>query len=251
MKCEKCGCEAPERAVICPECGEILPRPSAEKTDAAHTQETIPDGFSIPYLSASADTAAGSAEDPHKISAEQQIKRNIRKRRIVFSSVAVVVILAVVLYIVFLGGYKLAAFRYIKGVDYSSGSMYLALVPDSYMDYLETTYETTRRDVKESVSDYFVSWNKNYGNEGRMSYDITKKQSLNVSEIEELEDELKQSYNITVEISKAVAVNFSVNDGGERASEKATFVKIGAKWCCMEAMEQIDYVCQYDGYGQW
>lgn len=251
MKCEKCGCEAPERAVICPECGEILPRPAAQQSDAAQRSKTVPDAFSMPYLSASADNVQEETEDPRKISEREQIRRNVRRRRIMFSAVAVVLVLAVVLYTVFLGGYKLAAFRYIKGVDYSSGSMYLALVPDPYMDYLETTYETTRRDVKESISDYFVSWNENYGNEGRMSYDITETDTLGDSEIESLENTLKEMYDITVEISKAVTVQFRIDDGGEIASERATFVKIGMKWCCMEAMERIDYVCQYDGYGQW
>ena len=31
----------------------------------------------------------------------------------------------------------------------------------------------------------------------------------------------------------------------------ATFVKIGNRWCCMKAMEDIDFVCQNDGYNVW
>ena len=38
MKCEHCGYDAPERAVICPECGEILKR--APQETAEETEET-------------------------------------------------------------------------------------------------------------------------------------------------------------------------------------------------------------------
>ena len=61
MKCEHCGYDAPERAVICPECGEILPRPKKaeeEETEKAAVQKkTAPDAdsFSMPFLSAPAD----------------------------------------------------------------------------------------------------------------------------------------------------------------------------------------------------
>ena len=66
-----------------------------------------------------------------------------------------------------------------------------------------------------------------------------------------MEDSLKTAYNITVDIKKAVTVQFDVNDGGDKRKEKAHFVQIGAGWYCMEAMEQISYICEYDGYNQW
>ena len=162
------------------------------------------------------------------------------------------VVLAAVLYYVFFGGYKLAVYRYVKGVDRESGSMYVALVPDAYMDYLETTYSTTRREVKSMMQDYFKYWNKNYGTDGRMSYDIGKTEEItDADEISALESELKTDYNITVEIKKAVTVSVNIDDGGTKASEQATFVKIGNRWCCMKAMEDIDFVCQNDGYNVW
>ena len=70
-------------------------------------------------------------------------------------------------------------------------------------------------------------------------------------EISALESELKTDYNITVEIKKAVTVSVNIDDGGTKASEQATFVKIGNRWCCMKAMEDIDFVCQNDGYNVW
>ena len=100
--------------------------------------------------------------------------------------------------------------------------------------------------------DYFKYWNKNYGTDGRMSYDIGKTEEItDADEISALESELKTDYNITVEIKKAVTVSVNIDDGGTKASEQATFVKIGNRWCCMKAMEDIDFVCQNDGYNVW
>ena len=261
MKCEHCGYDAPERAVICPECGEILPRPKKaeeEETEKAAVQKkTAPDAdsFSMPFLSAPADLEKAdgiAAEDPEVLRRQKQEKTPRLTRRIVAAAVAAAVVLAAVLYYVFFGGYKLAVYRYVKGVDRESGSMYVALVPDAYMDYLETTYSTTRREVKSMMQDYFKYWNKNYGTDGRMSYDIGKTEEItDADEISALESELKTDYNITVEIKKAVTVSVNIDDGGTKASEQATFVKIGNRWCCMKAMEDIDFVCQNDGYNVW
>ena len=47
MKCEHCGYEAPERAVICPECGEILPRPKKPAAEEQAKKEPSPRGREI------------------------------------------------------------------------------------------------------------------------------------------------------------------------------------------------------------
>lgn len=255
MKCKHCGYEIPERAVICPECGEIVPR---EKQDAAEKKTentTVPDSFSMPFLSATPESAEQSenaaVQDPVEIQRQQREKRTKLRRRITGISILSVLVLVVILYCVLLGGYKLAVFRYVKGVDYASGSMYTALVPDTYIDHLEDTYDFTRREVKEMMGDYFTSWNQNYGNPGKMSYQINSAAEMEGEELAELEQELKSLYDISVEIKKGVTVKLTINDGGQKAAESAVFIKIGQRWYCMEAMEDIDYVCQYDGYGQW
>ena len=56
---------------------------------------------------------------------------------------------------------------------------------------------------------------------------------------------------MTSGMCKAVEVSLTIDDGGTKASEKATFVKIGSRWCCMKAMEDMDYVCQNNGYNVW
>lgn len=256
MKCKNCGYEAPERAVICPECGEILPR-SEQSAGAAETAEAAgePNTFSMPFLSADAGSSSGEGigtEDPALQQEKSREKRFRRIRWILCIAIAAVLLLGVTLYQVFLGSYKLAAYRYVKGVDRCSGSMYAALVPDEFMDYLENTYSTTRREVKENLHDYFVYWNENFGTEGSMSYDLSAVSELEDEDaLAELEAELKNDYSMTVEIKKAVTARITIDDGGTKATEQATFVKIGFRWCCIEAMEDVDFVCENDGYGVW
>ena len=72
MKCEHCGYEAPERAVICPECGEILPRPKKPAAEEQAKKEPSPaaEKFSMPFLSAPADLEKAdgiAAEDPEEL----------------------------------------------------------------------------------------------------------------------------------------------------------------------------------------
>ena len=118
MKCEHCGYEAPERAVICPECGEILPRPKKPAAEEQAKKEPSPtaEKFSMPFLSAPADLEKAdgiAAEDPEELRRAAQEKKFRRTRRIVAAAVAFVLILLAVVYYVFFWGYKLAVFRYV------------------------------------------------------------------------------------------------------------------------------------------
>ena len=88
MKCEHCGYEAPERAVICPECGEILPRPKKPAAEEQAKKEPSPaaEKFSMPFLSAPADLEKAdgiAAEDPEELRRAAQEKKFRRTRRIV------------------------------------------------------------------------------------------------------------------------------------------------------------------------
>ena len=69
MKCEHCGAEAPERAVICPECGEILKRAPQETAEKKTAAVPMPDGFAMPFLAATGTDGDSSTttEDPREI----------------------------------------------------------------------------------------------------------------------------------------------------------------------------------------
>ena len=103
MKCEHCGYDAPERAVICPECGEILPRPKKPAAEEQAKKEPSPaaEKFSMPFLSAPADLEKAdgiAAEDPKELRRAAQEKKFRRTRRIVAAAVAFVLILLAVFF---------------------------------------------------------------------------------------------------------------------------------------------------------
>lgn len=259
MKCEHCGSEAPERAVICPECGEILPREEKKK---AAKQASLPTSFQTTYLNAGIPAEEAEAEedvssavrtDPALLERQKKIRKTRLVRRIVGLAALGIVVLAVVLYTVFLGGYKRALYCYVKGADHANGGLYVSTVPDAFIDHLDSTYDNaTKREVKEMVGDYFVFWNQNYGNEGRISYEITHTEKITEEQaLGELESTLRSSYDISLEIEKAVQVKIKLNDGGVSGAESLTFIKVGMRWYSMEAMEDIEYICQNDGYGVW
>ena len=85
MKCEHCGYEAPERAVICPECGEILPRPKKPEAEEQAKKEPSPaaEKFSMPFLSAPADLekADGIAAEAPAGSTGKEVPPHPKDRR--------------------------------------------------------------------------------------------------------------------------------------------------------------------------
>lgn len=249
MICKHCNKEIPDQSLLCPECGEMILRESKKST----TQKADFD-MSMPFLQAEATIETGSSltDDPNIKKEEKIIKKNKKIRNILICSLLGIIIVGTVLYTIFLGGYKLAVYRYVKGIDHCSGSTYLKLAPDSFEKYLENTYSVTRRDIKSMIGDYFTSWNENYGEDGAMTYTIESVVKDDTAEnMDELEEELKSDYNITVTIKESVTVKLTIHDGSSDNAEKATLVHIGSHWYCMEAMEQMDYIAEYDGYDEW
>ncbi len=250
MNCKSCGCELPEGALVCPECCAFVPRESSNSGDTTQKeQKTVENDFSTSFFSATDDTE-DALVDPVAIARAEKIHKNHIRYGITAGIVVVVIAVVAIVYGVCFSGYKLAAYRYIKGMDHSSGSMYVAMVPDKFLDYLNGTYGFTRREVKSTVSDYFVSWNNSYS-PGNMSYTITSKTWLDDDEIADIADDIYSDYKIKVDISKAISIDYRIDDSGTIGREHSTFIKIGARWCSVEAMETIDWVCSYSGYGAW
>ena len=71
----------------------------------------------------------------------------------------------------------------------------------------------------------------------------------------EYEQKIADTYSVTVDIDKVVLANVRIVSSGrnQNATDSLTLslFKSGSKWYCMDAMEQVDYACQYDGYDLW
>ncbi len=214
------------------------------------------DIFSMPYLQADdlyddageSSTTEPIKTDPREARRREKVRRARRTRLIVLAVVVVVLVVLGVIYGVRFSGYRLAVFRYVKGIDYESGSMYVSIVPDSYIDYIDGVYGYSRREIKEKVGSYFTTDNANYSGDTRLSYRITDKEWLEDSDVAAIEAQLKSSYGITVDASKAVTVTLKISGSG---TQTATFFKVGMRWCSLEALDTIDWVCKYSGYNLW
>lgn len=251
--CPKCGATLPDNAAVCPECGEIVHKMVYDEDEDDEEIRDVPENFSMPYLHAPAEETGtrGGTTDPQLERAEEVTRKTKKRYRVTAIVVAAVLVLLIALYAIFLGGYKLAAFRYIEGAHMSSGTLYLQLVPDDYITYLSEEYEVTKRDLKQMIADYWVYWNEENDGEGFLTYSIKSAYDMDADSLTSLEEEIADDYGIDVDISAAKDVHFKVTIDGETYSEEGTFVKIGAKWCCIEAFETIAYICYYDGYDVW
>ena len=71
----------------------------------------------------------------------------------------------------------------------------------------------------------------------------------------EYEQKIADTYSVTVDIDKVVLANVRIVTSGsnQNATDSLTLTlfKSGSKWYSMDAMEQVDYACQYDGYDLW
>lgn len=271
MKCNNCGASMEENAVRCPACGspvdaasvsetEPAPQPvkSAEPSDAFSS-------FSMPYLSAEATVktsvqAEAAMEDPQQLAQQAAVRRNKWIRRGVALGIVVVLLVSTILYVVFFGGYKKPLYQYVKGMDKQRGSSYTAIVPNAYLEYLEDTYDMNRREVKEMMGNYFTASmeksEETYGSNVTISYDVLGTTEITDSQtLADYEAQLKESYNVDLSISKAVSVRTKLVYAGDTQSEYYTeslvFLKSGMKWYSLDAMKDMDYVAQYNGYGLW
>jgi len=219
----------------------------------------------MPYLSAEATVktsvqAETAMEDPQQLAQQAAVRRNKWIRRGVALGIVVVLLVSIILYVVFFGGYKKPLYQYVKGMDKQRGSSYTAIVPNAYLEYLEDTYDMNRREVKEMMGNYFTASmeksKETYGSNVTISYDVLGTTEITDSQtLADYEDQLKESYNVDLSISKAVSVRTKLVYAGDTQSEYYTeslvFLKSGMKWYSLDAMKDMDYVAQYNGYGLW
>ncbi|MEE0438860.1 MAG: zinc-ribbon domain-containing protein [Ruminococcus sp.] len=271
MKCNNCGASMEEDAVRCPACGSPVDAASASETEPAPQPAKSAEpsdafsSFSMPYLSAEATVktsvqAETAMEDPQQLAQQAAVRRNKWIRRGVALGIVVVLLVSIILYVVFFGGYKKPLYQYVKGMDKQRGSSYTAIVPNAYLEYLEDTYDMNRREVKEMMGNYFTASmeksKETYGSNVTISYDVLGTTEITDSQtLADYEDQLKESYNVDLSISKAVSVRTKLVYAGDTQSEYYTeslvFLKSGMKWYSLDAMKDMDYVAQYNGYGLW
>lgn len=248
MLCKKCGCLLSDDATICKECGQKISSEDSKK-------------FSSSYLSeGTSSSISASLEDPTEKKYADMERKSRMIRRIVLIVIAVVILIFILVYFLLFAGYKTPLRRYITGRESSGGSRYSKIVPNEFLDKIEEDYGMSRPEIRKCLDSYFNTAKskieEDYGAGLNFSYEVKSNSEItNENNIQQLEDEFLDKYDVKVDISKASTVNIVLKtEGSEKSTTEQntlTFVKIGMKWYCMDAMEIINYACEYSGYNLW
>lgn len=253
MKCKFCEQELPEGAEKCPNCG-IPVRSNQTQESSASMKST--------YRTPEQIQQSDSAEEIETPEARyERIERTSRRNHwIAAACVLLVLILLVSGYFLFFSGYRAAIRRYVRGRDSMSGTRYCEIVPDSFLSELSNEYSMNRKEIRDCLDGYFnyakEQMEEDLGSNIEFAYERGEATVYTDEEtISEYETTLSEEYHITVSLDEVVLANVRISTTGDKRdmtdSVTLTLLKNGMKWYCMEAMEQVEYACQYEGYDLW
>jgi len=253
MKCKFCEQELPEGAEKCPNCG-IPVRSNQTQEPSASMKST--------YRTPEQVQQSDSAEEIETPEARyERIERTSRRNRwIAVACVLLVLILLVGGYFLFFSGYRAAIRRYVWGRGSMSGTRYCEIVPDSFLSRLSNEYSMNRKEIRDCLDGYFnyakEQMEEDLGYNIEFAYERDEAMAYTDEEtISEYETKLSDEYHITMSLDEIVLANVRISTTGDNRdmtdSVTLTLLKSGTKWYCMEAMEQVEYACEYKGYDLW
>ena len=179
-------------------------------------------------------------------------KKPVNGKKIgIIAGIAVLLVLAIVLVTKFIGPgaptQKAALKSYVEAlVDQDAGDYLDACLPKKLLkgvkNDLEDTYTVLYDDFEDAI-EARMYWYSSYwydDAEDVRKIKITDKEKLDKSDIRDLEDEIKDYYDVKIKISELVYVEFEceVKDDGEWETETDTALlyKTGGKWFVMGEM---------------
>lgn len=280
--CKKCGAQLADEAKICRECGAV--QSESQKTEAASGG----DFFSMPYLSASQpkpDTAAekkteteespsakATAEwkkekrpidqltDPRERAFAKQDRRNKLIRIIVLVVILALLISGGLYLLLRNSGYRRTLDQYIDGRTSSGGSKYTAIVPETYLIQAEKDYAMARPDIRSTVTSYLAyvesQIEADYGSGVTFSYQIISENSTDDdASTEALEETILSTYGTDVSVTEVANVSIRLTTKGSETqtteTKRITFFECDGRWCCLDAMQVIQFACENAGYQLW
>ena len=254
MKCKFCEQELPEGAEKCPNCGIPVRSGQTQASPFAGSKST----YRTPEQVQQSESAA-EVEPPE--ARYERIERASRRHRwIVLGCVLLVLILLVSGYFLFFSGYRAVIRRYVSGRGSMSGTRYCEIVPDTFLSKLSSQYCMNRKEIRDCLDFYFQyakeQMEDDLGADIEFAYERDETTAYTDDEtLSEYETKLLEQYNVTMSLDKVVLANVRISTTGDNQnitdSVTLTLFKSGTKWYCMDAMEQVEYACEYDGYDLW
>lgn len=275
--CKKCGAELSDEAKLCRECGALQ---STGSSGGAF--------FSMPYLSAEhpAKTPAAAAEsqtsiknetlteeekkreklridqitDPRERAFAKQDRRNRLIRIAALIAVIVLVLCGVLYFILRSTGYHRTLDKYIDGRTSNGGVQYLSIVPELYLLDAETLYGLSRPDIRSNTGGYLEYVEEqlaaDFGDDVDFSYKIVSESTTDDDvTADALEESILSNYGTELSISEVAYVTIRLTTKGSvtqtTENKSLTFFKTGGNWCCMDAMQVVQFACENAGYELW
>ena len=158
---------------------------------------------------------------------------------------AVVVVLLVVIVIfnlLFSGGYKQPVDNMIKAIETGKGKYLYKTMPDFLIEY---RYDDEKKseiidDLDDSLEYVVEMLEDEYGDDIKVSYKIKDKEKIDKDDLEDLEDDIKDTYDEKVKVSKGYELKIEMKIKGDDDKEKDTtkikVYKIDGNWCLMDSL---------------
>lgn len=215
MFCKNCGAQINEGSKFCPKCG----------TPAGNAGGAAPGGTQGGY---GGGGSVRTAKKPPYLAIG------------VVAVVAVVVIVAAVLIgkAIFGKGYEKPLKTLIKGVEEQDGEMILSAFSEKTIDAMEEQSgmkKSELEDMMEEEFEYMFTDEDIDGDDIEIKYEVEKVKKLDKDDIKDIEDELKDYYDIKEDISAARELDVVLTtyiDGDEEDEEDVELIviKVDGKW---------------------
>ena len=175
--CPNCGAPQEAEAKFCAVCGE-----STKKVTEITTENMAINGTN----------AAAAVSDGSKDS-----NKNKLPARIITALIIVVILLCSFSFCSSIGGYKSVVNRYFNSFESGNFDKLVSCFPPEQQKKIKKSL----KDSGYSKKEYTKLLSEFYGDDFKISYKITSKKSLDKYDVEDIEDDFKDSYNEKINIS--------------------------------------------------
>lgn len=214
MLCPKCGAQNDDDAVFCAGCGEKLESTATEGTGnvestAAETTESAEESAAAEAVSAGAveteQVQTGGDYSSSYVAAEpaaetEEKKAGAKKYIPVVIGVAALIVIVLIAKSLFGGGYKTPIKTLCKNINKQETDLdkYADVVlpkfaMSAYKDIMKVVEnsdggEDAVEAISDSLEDAYDTWEDDYGDHWKVSYEISKKTKLDKDELEDIQD---------------------------------------------------------------
>jgi hypothetical protein len=188
-----------------------------------------------------------SVKDSMSIDDIKNVGKTKNKNTIIGLSAIAAVVVVIILIIVLcasLGGsgYKKPIDNFVKAISKTDGKAMKNALPDVVNEYYEDyyvdddDYDSVEEYYEDAVLEYTLDYLEDeYGDRVKISYKVLKKKELKNSDLRDVEDDINDTYDADVEVTKGYKVKVKLtvkgSDDDDTDTEWLYVYKIDGNWC--------------------